>query len=56
MKAALLEILSVIHQEPAEGSLFMPCCDRMPSQLPHYHRLTGEADQVTCPGNDRTFF
>lgn len=40
----------VIHACPPDGSGLTPCCERTPFELPRWHRLTLDAELVTCAG------
>lgn len=41
----------VIHACPPVGSGVMPCCDRSPNVVPVWHRITLDAEFVTCTKN-----
>jgi len=44
-------VREVIHACPPIGSGVMPCCERTPTEMPMWDRLTVEPDLVTCGGH-----
>lgn len=42
--------VEVVHKCPPGDSGEMPCCGRTPFEVPQYHRMTIDADEVTCGG------
>lgn len=43
----------VIHRSPEGDSGQTPCCGRPPFELPRWHRITNDAEPVTCQVLDR---
>jgi hypothetical protein len=46
--------LTITHRQPPGGSDRMPCCGRSPFEVPSWHRLTDDPEQVSCPGKEAT--
>ena len=42
----------ITHLCPPTGSGQMPCCGRLPLEVPMWHRLTLKPELVTCPGKE----
>ena len=44
----LVERASVVHKSPSVGDVVMPCCGKMPFEVPRLDRITLDNKQVTC--------